>query len=236
MGVLGERDRATVLADLRAQAARFAAADPRRPVIPAFDVIAAVAQRDPGRDGKYRSRLSAAILDDWAEFAAREGILLILDVQPGRSSCCEEIARLRQWLRLRHVHLALDPEWAVGEDGVPGSHVGHLTASQIRSAQEAVAALVESESLPPKLLVVHQYERAMIPDKAALAPVPGVQLVIDVDGEGPPGRKTRGYHELVRDDPVGFAGIMLFYKQDEPLLTVDQVLALTPPPDLVVYQ
>jgi len=236
MGVLGERDRATILADLRAQAARYAAADPSRPVIPAFDVIAAVAQRDPGRDGKYRSRLSAAILDDWAGFAAREGVLLFLDVQPGRSRCCEEIERLRPWLRLPHVHLALDPEWAVGEDEVPGIHVGHLAASQIRGAQEALAALVESENLPPKLLVVHQFERSMIPDREALAPVPGVQLVIDVDGNGAPGRKTTVYNELVRDEPVEFAGIMVFYKKDEPVLTADQVLALTPPPDLVVYQ
>jgi hypothetical protein len=76
----------------------------------------------------------------------------------------------------------------------------------------------------------------MISDKEALGPVPGVQLVIDADGHGTPSRKTTVYHELVRDEPVEFAGIMLFYKQDEPLLTADQVLALTPPPDLVVYQ
>jgi hypothetical protein len=124
----------------------------------------------------------------------------------------------------------------VGEDGVPGTQVGHLTASEIRGAQEALATLVGSEGLPPKLLVVHQFERSMIVDKEALAPVPGVQLVIDADGHGTPGRKTKVYHELVRDEPVGFAGIMLFYKQDKPLLTADQVVALTPPPDLVVYQ
>lgn len=236
MGVLAEGDRATVLADLRDQAARYAAADPSRPVIPAFEVIAAVAQRDPGRDGMYRSRLSATVLDDWAGFAAREGVLLILDVQPGRSPCREEIERLRPWLRLRHVHLALDPEWAVGRDEVPGIHAGCLAASEIRGAQDALAALVGSESLPPKLLVVHQFERSMISDKKTLAPVPGVQLVIDADGHGAPGRKTEVYHALVRDEPVGFAGIMVFYKQDEPLLTAGQVLALTPPPDLVVYQ
>jgi hypothetical protein len=143
---------------------------------------------------------------------------------------------LRPWLRLRHVHLALDPEWAVGEDGVPGIQVGSLAASEIRGAQEALAALVGSESLPSKLLVVHQFERSMISDKETLAPVPGVQLVIDADGHGSPGVKTTVYDELVRDEPVGFAGIMLFYKQDDPLLTADQVVALTPPPDLVVYQ
>jgi hypothetical protein len=236
LGVLGGRDRATVLAELRDQAARFAAADPGRPVLPAFDVIAAMAQRDPGNDGRYRSQLSATILDDWAGFAAREGVLLILDVQPGRSSCRVEIERLRPWLRLPHVHLALDPEWAVGKDGVPGIEVGHLAASEIGDAQDALAALVESDSLPPKLLVVHQFERSTIPDREDLTQVPGVQLVIDVDGHGTPGRKTEAYRTLVREEPVGFAGIMLFYKQDDPLMTADQVLALAPPPDFVAYQ
>lgn len=236
MGVMNEQDRATVLADLRGQTARYAAADTSRPVIPAFDLIAALALRDPGRDGTYRARLSTAVLDDWAEFSAREGVLLILDVQPGRSSCCEEIERLRPWLTLPHIHLALDPEWAVGEDGVPGIHVGHLAASEIRGAQEALAALVKSHDLPPKLLVIHQFERSMISDKETLTPVPGVQLVINADGHGAPGRKIKAYHELVGDEPVGFAGIMLFYKQDEPLLTADEVLALTPPPDFIVYQ
>jgi glycosyltransferase involved in cell wall biosynthesis len=236
LGVLGGRDRTTVLAELRNEAARFEVADPGRPVLPAFDVIAAMAQRDPGNDGKYRAQLSASILDDWAEFAAREGVLLILDVQPGRSSCREEVERLRPWLRLPHVHLALDPEWAVGKDGVPGIEVGHLAASEIRGAQEALAALVEAESVPPKLLVVHQFERTTIPDKEDLSPVPGVQLVIDVDGHGTPGRKTEAYRALVREEPVGFVGIMLFYKQDDPLMTAAQVLALAPPPDLVVYQ
>jgi hypothetical protein len=236
LGALGGRDRATVLAELRGEAARFAAADPGRPVLPAFDLIAAMAQRDPGNDGTYRAQLSATILDDWADFAAREGVLLILDVQPGRSSCRAEIERLRPWLRLPHVHLALDPEWAVGEDGVPGVEVGHLDASEIRGAQEALAALVASERVPPKLLVVHQFERTTIPDREDLTQVPGVQLVIDVDGHGPPGRKTEAYRTLVRDEPVGFAGIMLFYKQDDPLMTADQVLALTPPPDFIAYQ
>jgi glycosyltransferase involved in cell wall biosynthesis len=236
LGVLAERDRETVLADLRNQAARYAAADPDRPAIPAFELIAVVAQCSPGRDGGYRNRVPARVLDDWAAFAAEEGVLLILDVQPGRSPCGEEIDRLRPWLRFPHVHLALDPEWAMGEGQVPGIHVGRLDASEIRAAQEALATLVASEDLPPKLLAVHQFQRSMILDKGALEPVPGVQLVIDADGYGRPGRKVRVYHRLVRDEPVGFAGIKLFYKQDRPLFTVNQVLALTPPPDLVVYQ
>jgi hypothetical protein len=236
MGVLGNPDREAMLAGLRHQAAQYAAADPSRPVMPALELVAIIAHRNPGSDAAYRTRAASDLLDTWAAFAAREDALLILDVQPGRSPCAEEIAALRPWLRLSHVHLALDPEWAMGEDGVPGAGEGCLTASQIQAAQEFLADLVTTEGLPPKLLIVHQFKQSMIVDKASLRPVPGVQLVIDVDGHGDPRIKSEIYQALLHGQRVGFAGIKLFYRQDEPMLTPEQVLTLTPPPDLVVYQ
>ena len=76
----------------------------------------------------------------------------------------------------------------------------------------------------------------MIVNKSDLAPVPDVQLVIDADGYGAPILKTDVYNILVRDEPVEFGGIKLFYKQDKPLLSAAEVLALKPPPDVVIYQ
>ena len=37
-------------------------------------------------------------------------------------------------------------------------------------------------------------------------------------------------------EPVEFAGIKLFYKQDVPLMTPADILGLTPPPDVIIYQ
>jgi hypothetical protein len=236
MGVLGEWDRMTILADLRDQAARYMAADPARPVVSAFELVAVVADRTPGPTGHYRTRMSPRLLDDWVKFTEEEGVVLILDVQPGRSDCMREVEQLYPWLRRPHVHLALDPEWAMRPDGVPGAEVGRLQASEIGRVQDALAGLVTTEQLPPKLLVVHQFLRAMIVGKESLRSIPEVQLVIDADGFGRRDLKTEVYHALLREESVGFAGIKLFYKQDHDLLQPEEVVVLTPSPDLVVYQ
>jgi hypothetical protein len=236
MGIVGERDRESMLAELREVVAQYAAADPHRPVIPAIELVAVMATRTPGSDGNYRTRMSARLLDEWSDFIAQEGGLLILDVQPGRSSCREEIATLQRWLRLPHVHLALDPEWAMDRDAIPGGEVGTLSADEIRAAQDTLASIVAADQLPPKLLIVHQFQLPMIAGKESLTPVRGVQLVIDVDGHGDPILKTTKYQALVCDRRTGFAGIKLFYRQDTDLMSPEEVLALEPPPDLVVYQ
>jgi glycosyltransferase involved in cell wall biosynthesis len=236
MGILGEHDMHTLLSRLQDQARSYQEADPHRPVLPAFELIAVMAQRDPGPEGLHRARLSAAVLDAWADFTERHGVLLILDVQPGRSSVPVEIGILERWLARPHVHLAIDPEWTLSSRQQPGIEVGSMDAGVITEAQQALATFVKVQSLPPKLLIVHQFKASMIRGKALLRPVPGVQLVINMDGFGNPRHKTEAYSVLVSQEPVEFAGVKLFYQQDDPLMTPREVLNLTPAPDIVTYQ
>ena len=42
--------------------------------------------------------------------------------------------------------------------------------------------------------------------------------------------------QFVHDRPIEFGGIKLFYKQDDPLMTPAELVALTPPPDLIIIQ
>jgi hypothetical protein len=71
---------------------------------------------------------------------------------------------------------------------------------------------------------------------ATIRPHPNVQVVIDVDGFGSPPAKLSKYAALVRDQPVQFAGVKLFYQHDAPLLSPEDVLNLEPAPDVVIYQ
>ena len=236
LGILGEHEMADLLAKLEVQAAAFEAADSTRPVKLAFELIATTAARAPGPDGMYRRRTSAAAIERYATFTAAHDVQLILDLQIGLSPLADEIAAVWPWLELPHVHLALDPEWAMGEGQTPGLQLGSLNAAAITIVQETLAELVADRNLPPKLLLVHQFNPKMIPEKARLASIPGVQLVIDSDGFGSPTDKTRAYRRLVRNQPVEYAGIKLFFKQDRPLMTPDQVLTIEPAPDVVIYQ
>jgi len=210
MGIVGEYPKEELLAKLREQAAAYEAADPSRPVMIGFEVIATVAQRDPGVDGTYLLPTDKETLEEYADFAAANNILLFLDVQIGRDSVANEIEKVRFLLERPQVHLAIDPEFAIAA----------------------------KHGLPPKVLIVHQFVHEMIRYKDQLYPIDGVQLVINADGHGSPALKTDIFNILVRDEPVQFGGIKLFYREDmdSPLMPPADIVALDPPPDVVMYQ
>ena len=236
MGVLGELPPSDMLSKLKQQAAAIAAADRTRTVVPALELVTPAAQADPGEDGLYRARMKPELIEQVAQWAETNGALLILDVQPGRSSVAEEVSTLVPFLRRPYVHLALDPEFSMPQTRAPGEVVGTLDAADINGAIRTLADLVVSEHLPPKVLVVHRFTEAMLTNYAEIKPDPHVQVVVTMDGFGPPELKLAQYDEYVHNQPVERAGIKLFYHHDAPLLTPQQIVDLDPFPDLVIYQ
>jgi hypothetical protein len=236
MGVVGEYEIEPLTEKLREEAANYAAADPSRPVIPGLELIATVAQRVPGSDGTYILDTDSETLRTYIDFAAEQGMIVILDLQVGRGTVAVEIEKVRDLLARPNVHLAIDPEFAVAEGQIPGEYIGSVSAESISYAQKVLAEISAEHGIPPKLLIVHQFREDMIQGKDELAAIPGVQLVIDADGYGAPELKTAVYNFLVRDEPVEFAGVKLFYGQDVPLMSAQEILALVPAPDVIIYQ
>jgi hypothetical protein len=236
MGILGEYDMQRLMEMLYEQAAEYEAADPARPVKIAFEVIASVAQPEPLSDGSYLLDAPSALLDQYTEFTAANDLLLFFDLQVGRRTVQTEVEGLRPWLLNEHVHLALDPEFSMKEGQVPGTVIGSMKAADITWTQTYLADLTVEAGLPPKVLIVHQFTETMITEKDTLAPVPGVQLVIEFDGWGTPDLKRTGYAAMITHEPIEYNGIKLFYKQDQPLMTPQDVLDLSPVPDIVIYQ
>jgi hypothetical protein len=238
MGILGEypNDKEGLLRKLREEAANYEAADPSRPVVPAFEVIASVGQDWPAEDNTYLMHTGADLIDEYADFCEENGLLLILDVQIGHSTVKAEIESVRKWLEKPFVHLALDPEFATPKGVAPGSDIGGIDASDVAYAQDALGQIVDEHGLPPKILIVHRFTEGMLRNDTQLEPIPGVQLVIDFDGYGEPAIKEELYRVFTGDRGVEFAGIKLFYRQDFPLLTPAEVVTLDPAPVLVIYQ
>jgi hypothetical protein len=236
MGILGEYDKETVLAKLREQAAAYEAADPSKPVLIGMEVIASVAQKDPQADGSYLLDTPSEVLDAYADFCEANDILLFLDVQIGRRTVQAEVEGLRPWLEKPFVHLAIDPEFAMREGEIPGDHIGQVDASDITLTQEYLAKLAADAGIPPKVLIVHQFHYSMIENKDQVKPVAGVQLVIDADGWGTPADKKATYDVVIGQEPIEFDGVKLFYQQDVPLMTPEEILELDPAPDLIIYQ
>jgi len=138
------------------------------------------------------------------------------------------------------VHLAIDPEFSMKHGEVPGTKIGTFDAHDVNYASSFLAQLVTSEHLPPKILVVHRFTRDMLAGYKRITLDPRVQIVIDMDGWGPPSLKRESYRAYVYQYPVEYTGFKLFYHNDtrggSHLMTPAEVLGLVPRPLYIQYQ
>jgi hypothetical protein len=237
LGALGQQPPEQTVARARAQADAYAPLSPDRTVQPALHLIYAIAQAAPGADGLYLSRMSDELVQQYIDLTRDNGLLLFLDIQMGRSTIEREVSGVAGFLANPHVHLALDPEFAWGPGVTPVEDIGFLTAAQIDQAQMMLAQVAIDAGLPDKILIVHQFRTGMIRDKAAISTVEKVELVIDMDGFGPPASKLATYDAVITNaENVHYAGVKLFYEHDQPLLSPEDVMALEPQPVVVIYQ
>ncbi|MDQ6829518.1 MAG: hypothetical protein M3081_11680 [Gemmatimonadota bacterium] len=243
MGALGEYPVDEMLTRLDREVAKWRAADPQTPVKPALHLIAVVAQGDRGRDGMYRLRMDSALIEKVYGWAQRKNALLFLDVQVGKSTVQAELPHLMRFLQRPTVHLGLDPEFSMHYDreGLsPGKKIGTMRAADVNFAIGALAKLVADKKLPPKILVVHRFTKKMVPDAEEIRPDPAVQVVMDMDGWGPPWLKFDSYRDYEVAHPVQYTGFKLFFHNDTKkggtLITPDEVLRLRPRPSYIQYQ
>jgi hypothetical protein len=218
---------------LRKQARTYARKT--RPVMLAFELIATVANADAGEDGLYRTRQSDAVIRRYLRAARRAKALLLLDIQPGHADFMDEVRHLDRWLREPDVGLALDPEWHT-PGAQPGSVIGSVTAARVNDVSAHLAKIVRDGNLPEKLFVVHQFTADMIRGKAQVVQRPGLATTMNVDGFGDRANKVAKYREFTHDGTHFRRGFKLFYEEDSGLMRPRSVVALQPPPDLVVYE
>jgi hypothetical protein len=235
LGILGTAPPADIAAQIVERGTAFAGPG-LRPVLPAFQLISTVTSRSPGNDGKYRFRIPEEEVGRYVRAAADAGALLVIDIQPGRSDFLTEAQAYERFLRQPHVGLALDPEWRMGPDQVPGDVVGSVDAAEVNAVADYLAELVRQEGLPQKLFVIHQFNTGMITRRDTLATPPELAVVIDVDGVGPRSIKLPKYERLTEDIDRFFVGIKLYTKTEPDMLSPHDVLGLDPRPDLVIYQ
>lgn len=236
MGILGQIPPEEMLPKLERTATEWAKADPGRPVMPALHLIATVAQGKPGPGEKYRLRHSDQLIEQVLGWAEPRGWLVFLDVQTGHSTVPDELPHLVKYLERPYVHLALDPEFAMKLGGVPGRRIGTLDATDVNYAVRLLADIVERKKVPPKVLVVHRFTQRMLTNHDKIALDPRVQVVVDMDGFGAPYLKEDAYKFFIVPEPVQFAGFKLFFKNDKPMMTPEQVIRLWPVPYYIQYQ
>lgn len=232
LGILGALPEDEMVGRLREQAAAYDEVNGFKGVQPAFHLVSTTAQPEPGADGEYVLRVDEETLEDWVDLACEEGMLIFLDIQRGHADLVDEIERIRPFLELPHVHLALDPEFAMADGEIPGQAVGGYTAEEINDVQEVLKGIVQEKGIPDKMLVVHQFEVEMIDRPWDITSTDNVAVVVTMDGFGDPQSKAQHYRTY--SQPVEYGGIKLFYTIDQPLMTEAEVAALYP--SVIIYQ
>jgi len=240
LGVLGEVPPQQAARRLEAGSVQWAKAS-GRPVLPAFELITTVAQRSPGRDGRYSAGLSHADVQRYLTAARAAKMLLVLDFQPGRANVLDQVKHYEKFLLQPEVGVAIDPEWVLKPGQRPGRQIGSLDATTINAVSSYLANLTIKNRLPEKIFMVHQFKTYMLPDRQRIVDRPGLALVFHVDGFGPRHSKRQTYGLLSSKTgvvPGGRVhnGFKLFFDEDVNLMSAKDVMAIRPRPELVSYQ
>ncbi|HZP57106.1 MAG TPA: hypothetical protein VFC53_06080 [Dehalococcoidia bacterium] len=236
LGVLGMFDPPELADWLHQEAGIYDQLNGDRGVVPALDLIYALVQSEPTDNGLYLSYLDDATVQSYIALAEQNDFQLILDLQVGRGDPVEEVRKVEPYLLNPRVHVAVDPEYAVGPDGVPIATPGEITGDQINAIQDYLGALVAARGLPPKIFVIHQFMENTVVGGDVTKQVPNVNLVLNMDAFGAAPDKQDKYRLFASRAYAHHRSFNVFLKQDAPVASEQEVMSLTPLPDMVIYQ
>jgi hypothetical protein len=236
MGILGQHEPEQVARLLLERARLFDELNGETGVLPVLHIVSAVAQPQPNADGTFIRYVDDRTIRRFIDLGRREGFATILDLQIGGGQPLAEVEKIAPYLLEPDVFVALDPEFALRGPYKPGEAVGSIDAADINAVQHYLAEFSRTNGLPPKVLVVHQFQAEMITNPDAIERVAGVDLVIDMDGYGPADIKAVKYQRFGGAPYAPHGGIKLFLEHEFDLLSEAAILALQPPPAFIVYR
>jgi hypothetical protein len=244
MGALGKWPKVQMIQNLLAEVKKWNEADSVIKAIPALHYIAVTAQGSPGKDGKHRLRMPGHQIDTILNWAKEINALVFIDIQIGLSDLQSEVPVYEKYLSLPNVHLGIDPEFAMNGKGGkrPGTVIGTMDAKEINWVGDYLANLVQKNNLPPKIFMVHRFTRGMVSNAMEIKLHPELQVVMDMDGWGPPELKKSSYRSWISQQPVQFTGFKLFYVYDtensgqKEIMSPEEILKLKPKPIYIQFQ
>ena len=235
LGVLGETDPDVAFRRISRAGKPFLRGKER--LLPVYELIVTVADGAdvPGTDGDHAHDVLHSRVQDYIDAAHRNGVLLLLDLQPGRTDFLTAAKRWEWALQDPWVGLALDPEWRVGPREFPGQTIGSVRAREINRTAGWLSRLTRDHALPEKLFVVHQFTDGMVPDIRKVRRREGLAMVQHVDGYGSPANKLATYRNVAvpRKFTMGFK---IFYDEDVPRMSAGQVRRSLPDVRFVSFQ
>ena len=238
LGSLGEQDLEQTIARVKNLASQYQPLSEEK-VIPTFEIITTVASAGLTENNDYSQELDPATIKPWIDRAKEQGIYVVLDLQPGRTSFVNQVMQYESLLLEPHVGLAVDPEWRLQTD--KDRHlvkVGSVSAEELNQTSNWLADLVAKNNLPQKLFVIHQFKQSMISNREALdTSRKELAYSIHVDGFGRLSSKTETWNVIKTGLPNNiYLGWKNFFDEDKPTPTPEQTMAQVPKPWFISYQ
>lgn len=199
---------------------QYAALDPVHPVKLGVDLVVNVLQPCSAFPKWCASWVDDQTMQAYIDYCKQHDLLLFLDVQLGVEPVSDAVANhLASYLtKYPFVELALDTEFHFPNtpDGYSKAAgypccLGWMNADEINWAINDLAQISLQNHLPRKVLIVHQWNPAVLPDKDNVKLNPNVSLVLQSDGFGGYDNKLGDYQVFVQQDLLEYGGYKLFF-------------------------
>ena len=238
MGIVGRHSKEELAKKLKAKAEIFKKISGEKGVIPALYLIYATCQPK----GEVL-RMKPEMVESYIKFSLENGFLVYLDHQIGKHKPETAFKDLLPFLKYPNVHLAIDVEWRTDK---PMKKIGYITAFELNKLQEMMRDYMAEHKIPGKRqLVFHQFKPQMVVNiERVRASYDPVILIHATSGWGPPSLKKSTHAKNAKVSNIPNKAFKLWYyfsdkkgvHYDHPLMSPEQVLALTPQPSLIIYQ
>lgn len=230
---------------------QYAALDPTHPVQLALDLVVNVIQPCSQFPKWCASSTDDATIMSYVTYCQQHHLLLFFDLQLGVEPVADAVVQqLQPYLqKYDFTELALDTEFHFPNNpqgyaeaaGYPCC-LGWMGADEVNWAINYLAQTSLQYHLPRKVLVIHQWNSAVLHDKDKITLNPNVSVVLQSDGFGDVGNKLGDYQVFVQQDLIEYGGYKLFFpypgdtQYDIPFQTPQDVMKLFPQPIFVSYQ
>jgi hypothetical protein len=236
-------------------AQQFAALDPTHPVKLALDLV--INTFDLCATPRYCSTWAFDdIVQGYISYCQQHDMLLFFDLQLGTEPVADAVTNhvSRYLQQYPFVELALDtefhfPDTPYGHSQAAAYARGQMHAAEINWAINQLAQISLQQKLPRKVLLVHEFDSYILPDKNLIQPNPNVSLVLQTDGWGGYSAKLDGYTQFVQRELLEYGGYKIFNHYDNPYAAYDvdangvkrpqtpeEVMQLFPQPLFISYQ
>jgi hypothetical protein len=229
----------------------YATLDPVHPVKLGIDLVVNVIQPCYAFPKWCASWADSDTIQAYIDFCQKHNLQLFFDLQLGTEPVSDAVNNyLLQYLsKYTFTHLALDtefhfpntPQGYAMAQGYPCC-LGWMDAVEINWAIDKLAQISLVNHLPRKVLVIHEWNSAVLTNENKIKRNPNVSVVLQSDGFGGIENKLGDYQIFVQQALLQYGGYKIFYNHpggaafDEIVQTPEEIMHLFPQPLFISYE